>query len=159
MHRDVNDLSDPIQRIVVPVGRRQKLLDIGHGGLAAGHFDRKETRARLARYFMWPGIHRDIQELCRTCPECQKAGTHPIVKAPLQPLPCVFQKVAFDIVRTTTRFRYLLTCMCYYTKYPEAIPLKHVDTKVVVDAMSGIFPAMISRRRSFPIKDRCSCPR
>ena len=65
----------------------------------------------------------NIQELCRTCPECQKERTHPIVKAPLQPLPCVgtpFQKVAFDIVgplaRTNTGFRYLLMCMCYCTK-------------------------------------------
>ena len=29
--------------------------------------------------------------------------------------------------------------MCYYTKFPEAIPLKRVDTKAVVDAMSEIF--------------------
>ena len=166
MHRDVNDLGDPIQRIVVPVGRRQKLLAIGHGGLAAGHFGRKKTRARLARYFTWPGIHRDIQELCRTCPECQKAGTHPIVKAPLQPLPCVgtpFQKVAFDIVgplaRTNAGFKYLLTCMCYYTKYPEAIPLKRVDTKAVVDAMSEIFSCYGIPETILTVRDRCSCPR
>ena len=29
--------------------------------------------------------------------------------------------------------------MCYYTKFPEAIPLKRVDTMAVMDAMCEVF--------------------
>ena len=54
-----------------------------------------------------------------------------------------FQKVALDIVgplpRTKHGNKYLLTTMCYYTKFPEAIPLKRVDTMAVVDAMCEVF--------------------
>ena len=51
------------------------------------------------------------------------------------------QKVALDIVGPLPRTKhgkiYLLTTMCCYTKFPEAILLKRVDTMAVVDAMQG----------------------
>ena len=82
----MNELGDTVQRLVVPRCRRSKMLGLAHGGLVSGG---EKTRARLARYFTWPGIHKDILEHGKTCPSCQKAGTHPTTKAPLQPLPCV----------------------------------------------------------------------
>ena len=33
----------------------------------------------------------------------------------------------------------MVTMMCLFTKYPEAIPLKWVDNESVLDAMSEIF--------------------
>ena len=75
LHNDVNNLGDPIQRLVVPIiGRRKKLLEIGHGKLTAWHFGRKKTSARLARYFTWPGIYRDIQQLCRIVMSAKRQG-------------------------------------------------------------------------------------
>ena len=54
-----------------------------------------------------------------------------------------FEKVAFDLVgplpRTSSGHKYILTMMCLFTKYPESIPLKHVDNESVLEAMLEIF--------------------
>ena len=140
----MNELGDSVQRIVV-----KEVLETAHSTVSAGHFGRNKTRTRIAKYFTWPELHKDVLDSCNTCPKCQKAGTHPIVKAPLKPLPCAgvpFQKVALDIVgplpRTKHENKYLFTTMCYRTNFPEAIPLKRVETKAVVDAMCEVFFVM-----------------
>ena len=67
-------------------------------------------------------------------------------KVPLHPLPAIwtpFSKVAFDLVdplpRTSRRHRYILTCICLGSKYPDDIPLTKVDATTVADAMLDIF--------------------
>ena len=152
LHQYSDELGDPISRVVVPKGRRQQVLQLGHSNLLAGHFGVKKTYARISRHFVWPGLSVNVKELVRGCPGCQRAAKNTRAKAPLQPLPVVsepFSKVAFDLVgplpRTTSGYKYLLTFMCLYTKYPEAIPLKKVDNVTVLDAMMEIFS-----RHGFP---------
>ena len=41
--------------------------------------------------------------------------------------------------RTKQGNKYLLTLMDYASKYPEAIPLKRVDAKTVVDSLLQVF--------------------
>ena len=88
----------------------------------------------------------DIKQFVRSCAGCQKAARNSHSRAPLQPLPCVgepFEKVAFDLVgplpRSSSGNKYILTMMCLYTKYPEAIPLRRVDNHTVLEAMLEIF--------------------
>ena len=60
-----------------------------------------------------------------------------------------FEKVAFDLVdplpKSSSGHRFVLTMMCLYTKYHEAIPLRRVDNEMVLDAMMEIFS-----RHGFP---------
>ena len=91
------------------------------------------------------GCRVDVKTFVRSCASCQRAARNDNARAPLQPLPCVsepFEKVAFDLVgplpRTKGGNRYILTMMCLYTKYPEAIPLRRMD-ETVLDAMLEIF--------------------
>ena len=132
--------------MVVPVGRRQQVLQVAHSNLAAGHFGFKKTFARVSRHFLWPKIWGQVRDFVRTYVGCQKAARKDNAKAPLQPLPCVaepFEKVAFDLVgplpKNSSGYRYLLTVMCLYTKFPEAIPLRRVDNHTVLDAMMEVF--------------------
>ena len=37
----------------------------------------------------WPGVAKDVKDLCASCPICQKAGPAIIVKGPLNPLPVI----------------------------------------------------------------------
>ena len=50
---------------------------------------------------------------------------------------------AFDLVgplpRTKQGHRYLLTCICLGSKYPDAVPLKRVDAQNVAEGMCEIF--------------------
>ena len=139
-------LEEYVQRVVVPVGRRQQVLQVAHSNLAAGHFGFKKTFARVSRHFLWPKMWGQVRDFVRTCVGCQKAARKDNAKAPLQPLPCVaepFEKVAFDLVgplpKSSSGYRYLLTVMCLYTKFPEAIPLRRVDNHTVLDAMMEVF--------------------
>ena len=143
---EVDDGFVIVQRIVAPSSRREQVLRAAHTNLTAGHFGYKRTLARIARYFMWPGMWKEVREYVRSCGGCQRAARNTNARAPLQPLPVVsepFTKVAFDIVgplpRTTSGHKYLLTMMCLYTKYPVAIPLRRVDNETVLNAMIEVF--------------------
>ena len=100
----------------------------------------------LRRTFTWPGVTRDVKAWCRSCVECQKAARAVNCRASLQPLPVIptpFSRLAFDLVgplpRTKQGHRYLLTCMCLGSKYPDAVPLKRVDAESVAEGMCEIF--------------------
>ena len=139
-------LGDKVQRVVVPMSRRQHVLQLAHSNLVAGHFGFKKTFARISRHFLWPRMWVQVKEFVRCCEGCQKAARNDKARAPLQPLPCVsepFEKVAFDLAgplpKTSSGYRYILTMMCLYTKYPEAIPLRRVDNESVLEAMMEVF--------------------
>ena len=141
-----DSLGDSKQRVVVPKGKRLQVLKLAHSSLQAGHFGVKKTFARLNLHFLWPRMWRDVKQYIRSCAGCQRASRNTNSCAPLQPLPCVgepFEKVAFDLVgplpRTASGSRYILTLMCLFTKYPEAIPLRRVDNITVLEAMLEIF--------------------
>ena len=146
VHSIRDGLGDVVQRIVVPVSRRQQVMELGHSNVVAGHFGFKKTFGRISRNFLWPRMWVEVKAYVRSCSGCQKAARKSNAKAPLQPLPCVaepFEKVAFDLVgplpKSTSGYRYILTMMCLYTKYPEAIPLRRVDNQTVLDAMFEVF--------------------
>ena len=146
VHHTSDGVDDQVVRVVVPTGRRQQVLQMGHSGSIAGHFGVKKTHAKISRHFVWPGLWTQVKAYVRTCGGCQLAAKQHKSRAPLQPLPCVgepFQKVAFDLVgplpRSSSGNKYVLTAMCLFTKFPEAIPLKKVDNATVLDAMMQIF--------------------
>ena len=146
VHYSSDELGDIIQRVVAPKGRRQQILELAHSNVTAGHFGFKKTFGRISRHFLWPRMWGEVKAFVRSCVGCQKGAKNHSAKAPLHPLPCVsepFEKVAFDLVgplpKSSSGYRYLLTMMCLYTKYPEAIPLRRVDNEAVLDAMFDIF--------------------
>ncbi len=82
---------------------------------------------------------------------CQKIVDMGRVKpAPLKPMPLIsepFEKVAVDIVgpitpRATDGSKYLLTCVDFSTRWPEAVPLKNIEATTVAEALVGIFCRM-----------------
>ena len=146
VHHSSDGFDDTVVRVVVPKSRRLKVLQMGHSSSMAGHFGVKKTHAKISRHFIWPGLWSEVKQYVKTCNGCQLAARQHKSKAPLQPLPCVgepFQKVAFDLVgplpRTSSGYKYLLTAMCLYTKFPVAIPLKRVDNLTVLNALMEIF--------------------
>ena len=68
-------------------------------------------------------------------------------KVPLQKMPLIekpFQRVAIDLVGPISPpsedgHRYILTLVDYATRYPEAVPLKNIDTETVAEALVDIF--------------------
>ena len=146
VHREATEHGEEWTRIVVPNVRRKDILKLSHSSLTGGHFSVRKTVGILRRVFTWPGVTRDVKAWCRSCVECQKAARAVNCRAPLQPLPVIptpFSRLAFDLVgplpRTKQGHRYLLTCMCLGSKYPDAVPLKRVDAESVAEGMCEIF--------------------
>ena len=136
--------QEECEQLVLPSSYRTPVLETAHQIPMAGHMGRKKTLSRILRRFFWPGVYNEVAELCRRCPECQRVARHQHCKSPLMPLPVVgkpFEKIAMDLVgplpRSKAGYRYLLVIMDYCTRYPEAIPLKKIDSSV--DALMGVF--------------------
>ena len=129
--------SEVFQQIVVPQSLRGQVLKTAHDALMSGHFGVRRTLARIRSHFFWPQISKDVREYCRSCDVCQKTiskGRIPV--APLQTMPVISEplsRIAVDIVGpfqpvSRNGFRYVLTIMDVATRFPEAIPLRHISS-------------------------------
>ena len=137
MRKPYNTLDKKL--IVLPQSERIKALRMAHHGPIAGHFARDRTLQAIRVRLDWPGIVKDVNELCASCPICQKSGPAILSKAPLQPLPIIkdpFSRVAMDVFdplpRTKAGNKYVLILMDYTSKWPEAHALRNVITETVV---------------------------
>ena len=85
---------------------------------------------------------------CKSCDVCQKTvNKGSVLKVPLQKMPLIdkpFKRVAIDLVGPISppsegRHRYILTLVDFASRYPEAVPLKTIDTETVAEALVNIF--------------------
>ena len=114
----------------------------------AGHVGIRKTQSRIMAHFYWPRLHRDVAQYCRMCHVCQVVGkAQPAVKpAPLIPVPAFhepFSKVLVDCVgplpRSKSGYQFLLTIMDISTHFPEAVPLRSITARNVVEALVQFF--------------------
>ena len=138
--------SIAVDQLVLPAKCRRKVMEMAHNIPLAGHLGKKKTTDRVLQRFYWPTLHRDIAEFCRTCESCQTASGRRAVRAPLIPLPIIsqpFERIAMDIVgplpKSRQGNRFVLVICDYATRYPEAIPMKHVDAGSVAEELIKVF--------------------
>ena len=55
-------------RIVIPQKLRRTVLEALH----ASHLGKEKTKARARHIVFWPGIDRDVENITRSCPLCQR---------------------------------------------------------------------------------------
>ena len=137
-----------VHQVVVPPGYRKEILRIAHELPVGGHLGVRKTKDRIMRHFYWPKLSADVAEFCRTCHTCQVVGKpQPSLKpAPLIPIPAFdepFSRVLVDCVGPLPKIRsghkYLLTIMDMSSRFPEAIPLRNITAKTVVEALVQFF--------------------
>ena len=137
-----------VVQVVVPTLFRPQVLSLAHDTPWSAHLGVTKTHNRVLQHFFWPGLKGDVARHCRTCHTCQLMGkpNQVILPAPLHPIPVMgepFEKVIGNgptqSTKTRSRNQYLLTVMCAATRYPEAIPLRNITTKVVVAALLKFF--------------------
>ena len=119
-----------VEQLVLPHTCRPTVLQLAHTIPLAGHLGRDKTTQRILHRFYWPTLFKDVADYVRSCPECQKAGSQRVRRAPLIPLPVIgvpFERMAMDIVgplpRSRSGNRYVLVVCDYATRYPEAVPI------------------------------------
>ena len=135
-----------VEQLVLPREFRESVLELAHAIPLAGHLGRNKTRLRILQRFYWPNIFKDAADYCKSCPSCQKTSKKMACRAPMIPLPIMeepFQRIAMDIVgplpRSRAGNRYVLVICDYATRYPEAVPLKSIDTEHVAEALVTFF--------------------
>ncbi|KAJ8026574.1 hypothetical protein HOLleu_31450 [Holothuria leucospilota] len=135
-------------QIVVPRTYRREILSIAHEMPFAGHLGVNKTYHRILNHFYWPKLKSDVAKFCKTCHSCQMAGkpNQNIPAAPLKPIPAFeepFSRVIIDCVGPLPKSRaghqYILTIMCASTRFPEAIPLRNIKARTVLQALLKFF--------------------
>ncbi len=130
--------------LVLPESYRVKVLELGH--VRNGHLGAEKVSAMISRYFVWPGMAKDIVTHCGSCRVCQVRSKHkprraPVVERPILTEP--FKSIAIDLVGPLPKGKggcqYLLTYVCLATRWPEAVPLRGITAKAVCDGLWSIF--------------------
>ena len=121
----------------MPVAFRRAVFNslhsISHPGICA-------TRRRISTRYVWPSIHRDIRDWTTTCTACQKSKVyrHTVTPTGTFSLPnSRFDTVHIDLVGPfppARGYRYLLTCVDRFSRWPEAIPITDTVDSTVADA-------------------------
>ena len=135
------------QEVVLPESLRKYVMSIAHDASSGGHLGIRKTREKIMSTFYWSGIDGDVGRFCHSCDVCQKTvskGTVP--KVPLQSVQVVdapFKRGAVDRIRSIdppseAGYSYILTLVEYATRYPEAVPLKRINSETVAEALVDI---------------------
>ena len=104
------------------------------------HPGARTTLKVVSSKFVWHGLRKDIMKWSSQCLQCQRAKVQRHVRTPVQQLPVPkarFDHVHIDLVGplpVCQGYRYLLTVIDRYTRWPEAIPLAGEDTETVARA-------------------------
>ena len=133
--------------MVLPSKLRDAVMEVAHDSILGGHLGTAKTQDRVLSNFYWPWIHDDVTRYCQSCDTCQQMapkgrngkaplGTMPIIKTP-------FSRVAIDLIGPLSASdrgnRWVLTLVDCATKYPEAIPMKRIETTDVAEELVSIF--------------------
>nr|XP_054755693.1 uncharacterized protein LOC129261667 [Lytechinus pictus] len=146
--QDSRAAADVNTQLIVPQPFRKQVLKLAHESVMGGHLGASKTGDRILANFFWPGMHHDVKLFCRSCDSCQRSFPKgKVTKVPLGSTPLIdepFHRVAVDIVGPIAPIsskgnRYILTLVDYATRYPEAVPLRNIDTSSVAEALLSIF--------------------
>lgn len=59
---------------LVPKSHRSIVLYLSHTHQLGAHLGVDNTKERIFQRFFWPGIHKEVENFCRSCPECQQVA-------------------------------------------------------------------------------------
>jgi hypothetical protein len=142
------DIHQARKQLAIPTHRRDQVLMLAHESALGGHLGITKTIDRIGTNFYWPSMQTDVIRFIRSCDICQRTIQKGRVgKATLEQMPIIdtpFKRIAIDLIGpiyplSDRKHRYILSVIDYATRYPEAIPLKGIDTITVAEALFEVY--------------------
>ena len=132
------DLSNGPARPFIPLAFRRRVFDVFHG---LGHPGVDRTRQAVAEKVVWPSMRADVTRWARECLACQQAKVTKHTVPPIGDFSVPnkrFDHVNIDLVTLppSNGFRYLLTIVDRFTRWPVAVPLVDMSTQSVLDGFT-----------------------
>lgn len=130
-------------KLCIPKEARNDILRRYHDAPTAGHMAIAKTIARIAEFYCWPGMFRDIANYVRTCKNCQ---THKVAQQrPAGTLHATYvsrpwEQVTLDLVgplpRSHQKHTWLFVMQDRFTKWVELVPLRQATASTVTKALT-----------------------
>ena len=115
------DVSTGVPRPLVPIILRRQVFQAPH---TLAHPGIQATQHLVTARFVWPRINHDVRSWTRACLQCQKSKVQKHTSAPLPKF-------------YACGFRYLLTAVDRFTRWPEVIPISDITATSVAKAFVG----------------------
>ena len=115
---------------------RLKIIQNTHAGL--GHRKNRVVLSHLRKHYYWAGMESDVQRVIKACSTCAQTTPRylpPPSKLTPQIAQYPFQRWGIDIVTMsqTSRDKYLITCVDYFTRWIEVGMLRNKTAKATCD--------------------------
>ena len=135
-------------RVVMPRTMRREAISRCHDTATGGHFYFWKTYNTVKKYFIWPGMRKDVQNYCRACHVCatkKNDGRQKRARMHRYDVGMPMEEISLDLKgpfpASTKGNKWVLVVVDSFTKWMEAYSLPDSEAETVAAALVDGFIA------------------